>query len=56
MENKKPRIIRSEKEINEVLEQALEQNEHSPDPLLTYHDGVVDMYDWLTGALKELRG
>ena len=52
MESKKPRIVRTEKEINEVLEDAIEKSEHGLAP--QYYDGIIDMYDWLTGA-KEIK-
>lgn len=51
MENK---IVRTEEEINKVLDKAIEGiNEGSEYPGMSYEEGIQVMYDWLVGNIDE---
>jgi hypothetical protein len=48
------KLVRSEKLINEVLGWAMDSlNQGSNYPGTTYEEGIMAMYDWLTGVSED---
>lgn len=47
-------IVRTDKEIDEVLNKASESMEHgSKYPGMSYEDGIKNMYEWLCGLIDD---
>jgi hypothetical protein len=49
-----PKITRTEKEINDQIQKALDGQDSSAYPSMSYEQGMLAMYDWLIGQSDDL--